>query len=216
MTFAKIDDGYFDHPKIIKAMKVTVLAPLLDVACIVHCAKNLTDGLVTDDVIYGLVRGSRSQLDKAIDALEQVNRLERWSLTAWKVHNYLKHNPDRKTVEARRARERDKKRRERGYGNSMPHITSPGDGNKVEAYAPKSDDPLVNRLILLCESRGPHIEHDAEAIVKWCRLVLTESRLAEIITNLESKNMKPNHPRYLQAIVTTEGRRIGAKIPTTA
>lgn len=212
-----IDDEYFAHPKIVRAAKLSPLAPALDLAAIFHCNRELTDGVLSDEVLRGLVRAPKGQIAKAVDALEMVNRLERWSLEKWKVHDFLEHNPSAITVQKRRAEWRDKKRRQRGYGNSLPHLTSPGDadmdGTRVQRMPVNSGDPLADRLIQLIDNNGSFIEPAVLSTVQWAREVLTEERLSSLLDEIQRRSIRMKTPGYFRTCIENEARRIGAKLP---
>ena len=93
MTWVKLDDRFFDNPKI-AALSDAAKVAYLEATC--YCARELTDGFVP------LNKGNRFA-GKARVAQELVPQL--WELAdgGYRVHDYLKYNPPREKVLAERA-----------------------------------------------------------------------------------------------------------------
>lgn len=116
MGWARFDDGYMDHPKI---MDAGPWAELLDRRAIEHCAKYETDGLISKS---GLRRISRDIPKVAARVLALVE-VGRWTLNengGWWVHDYLLYNPSKQEKEAQReaGRERVRKHRSNAVTNA--------------------------------------------------------------------------------------------------
>ena len=108
MTWTKLDDGVFDHPKMVRAGED---AANLYVRGLVYCNRYLTDGRLDPEVLSVLTR-KRDAL-KLADALVRVGAWEPREGGGWLVHNFHEHNPTAEEVEARRA-EISRKRSEAG------------------------------------------------------------------------------------------------------
>jgi hypothetical protein len=112
MTWVRIDDGFADHPKVVK---IGTVALAIHVWAICHCARHLTDGRIAHEDLAGCPWVfKRSALRRAIGRLEGTGL---WDACegGWQVHDYLDYNPDAASVreERRRAAERQRRWRER-------------------------------------------------------------------------------------------------------
>jgi hypothetical protein len=98
MSWAKLDDQFFAHPKIINLSKD---AKLLQLAAITYCAGQLTDGLVTP----GAVRMICAQVDVEAASIQELMAAGVWEAdgTNYYVHDYLDYNPSGEQVRAERA-----------------------------------------------------------------------------------------------------------------
>jgi hypothetical protein len=107
VTFARIDDGFFDHPKVLRAGED---AANLYVRALVWCNKHLTDGAIPREALRALT--GRRDAPSLADRLVAVGL---WETTAegWSVHDFLCFNAQRKDVLAQRA-ELSRKRAEAG------------------------------------------------------------------------------------------------------
>lgn len=107
MGWARMDDGYMDHPKI---MDAGPWAELLDRRAIEHCAKYETDGLVSKS---GLRRISRD-IPKVPQRVLSLIECGRWSLNetgGWLVHDFLEFNPSKEEKQTQREQGRERQRR---------------------------------------------------------------------------------------------------------
>lgn len=97
MTWTKLDDGFFDHPKVLRAGED---AANLYVRALVWCNKHLTDGEIPREALRVLTTRR--------DAATLAGRLVAvglWEATevGWFVHDFHAHNPRREDVEAKRS-----------------------------------------------------------------------------------------------------------------
>jgi hypothetical protein len=99
MTWVKLDDGFFDHPK---AVAAGPLAVALFFASCCWSAANLTDGKVPKHVVKLIVSKS-GVTKKQCDVLVSVG-LWHDNGNHYEIHDYLHHNPSRSQVEKQRAR----------------------------------------------------------------------------------------------------------------
>lgn len=107
MNWAKIDDGLFDHPKVLIAGEE---AANLYVRGLVWCCKHLTDGLIPREALRTLT----TRRDAAALAVKLVSAgLWEPREGGWAVHDFLDHNPTAAEVKARRS-ELSAKRAEAG------------------------------------------------------------------------------------------------------
>jgi len=107
VTWTRLDDGIFDHPKMLRAGED---AANLYVRALVWCNKHLTDGQIPREALRALTL--RRSPETMADRLVTVGL---WEATGdgWFVHDFAAHNPSRATVEAKRA-ELSAKRAEAG------------------------------------------------------------------------------------------------------
>lgn len=100
MSWAKLDDQFFAHPKVIDLSKD---AKILFLAGLCHCAAQLTDGKITPGAL------------RMVCALVDVKKSEAASLVnvglwhdsgdgSYTVHNYQEYNPSAEEVKAERAK----------------------------------------------------------------------------------------------------------------
>lgn len=107
MPWTKLDDGFYDDPKVLEAGNEAV-----GVFCraLTYCGKQLTDGYVREDVALFLA-GKR----RPIHRLVEVGLWDRVD-GGYLVVAYLRFNPSREQVETERARSRERMRRVRENG----------------------------------------------------------------------------------------------------
>lgn len=106
MTWARFDDNYSDHPKIVAA---GALAELLDMRAIIYCARYGTDGQLHATALPRISTGIVKPLEKAAKLVD----VGRWSPTGdgWEVLDFLDYNPSSADAEeAARARSEKAKR----------------------------------------------------------------------------------------------------------
>jgi hypothetical protein len=106
MPWAKLDDGFYDDPKVRRA---GLAASGLFCRALAYSARHLTDGYVDqqwiDEQTATLRPGERRQL---VESLIGVGLWERRN-GGYVARNYLKFNPSRADVEARRESDRKRK-----------------------------------------------------------------------------------------------------------
>lgn len=114
MTWVKIDDGFWMHPKVARAGNESAG---IFCRCLAYCGAYLTDGLVPEQVAV-LIAGSKAKLEAVIEA----GLLERTHPQSGSVYvrDYSDYNPLRSEVEAEKeARaERGRKGAEARYGKN--------------------------------------------------------------------------------------------------
>jgi len=146
VTWIRIDDGFVDHPKIVK---LSLAAFHLHMAGLCYAARHATDGAVPKAALPGL-NGTRR------DAAELV-RAGLWDRAddGWTIHDYLMYNPSSDDVRRRREEARDRMadmRAARRGGAPKPPIISAelARNGHLEAvrteFAECSDEQEANRL----------------------------------------------------------------------
>ena len=113
MAWARIDDGFVDHPKVLRIWDRCPAAIGLHVRAIAYCSKHLTDGRIPRVAVTALSPVQR-------DRDEQTGAL--LDLGAWYwdegedtfvIHDYEDYQPTRAEVAEKRQKDRDRKNRER-------------------------------------------------------------------------------------------------------
>ncbi|MBP6833050.1 MAG: hypothetical protein KA978_19840, partial [Deltaproteobacteria bacterium] len=107
MNWAKIDDGFYDHPKVLVAGEE---AANLYLRGLVWCCKHLTDGAIPREALRTLT-GRRDAAALAVKLV--ASGLWEAREGGWAVHDFLDHNPTAAEVKARRS-ELSAKRAEAG------------------------------------------------------------------------------------------------------
>ncbi len=135
MGWAKFDDGYATHPKLLAA---GLEARGLDAAAICHCAKHETDGFVADISLPLLAYGAK----KPHDVAARLVKVGRWMRDDEKggywIHDYLVYNPSRKEAEKRREDERQRKAKARGEAVSARSPVSVSE-SRPAGHPPESE-----------------------------------------------------------------------------
>lgn len=175
MGWAKFDDQFTDHPKVVAAGP---MAELLAMRAVIHCARYETDGHVQAAQLPRLAVGITSVKKRVAKLVEVGLWHEDPDGDGWWVHDYLDYNPSAEEQEQKRAdarermrRVREKKRRrspersrhvransERSSPNPVPVPPVP-DGTDTSGGAPAGPAPpaktLVDEHIAACPDRPP-------------------------------------------------------------
>lgn len=136
MSWFKLDDGFYDHPKIVNAGNT---AAGLYARCGAWCAKQLTNGFIPNEI--GRSYGSQTSIKK----LEAQGLWERVK-GGWLMHDYLDYNPSRDQVQAERETTAQRQRawREKRKGNGVSNGVTSGARNGVtNTVTTASVTPLV-------------------------------------------------------------------------
>ena len=111
MTWFKVDDGMWRHPKVLRCSS---LALGVWVRVGAYCADQLTDGLVSMETVYTVCPESKTTVDRAVAELV---RRRLWEVVddpdGRQFHDWADHQPTKAEVLARREMEREKKRKQR-------------------------------------------------------------------------------------------------------
>ena len=103
MGWAKLDDQYTDHPKVVAAGP---MAELLDIRGIVHCARYETDGHIQAAQLPRIAIGITSPKKQAAKLVE----VGRWIEVedGWQVHDFLEYHPSKAKKDEERAEARER------------------------------------------------------------------------------------------------------------
>jgi hypothetical protein len=143
VTWFKIDDGFDNHPKIIK---VGNAAAGLYVRCGAYCARHLTDGFISNEICrqYGSKRLFMLLVKEGL-----------WEPTSdgYIMHDYLSYNPSRAEVEAERkaAAERQRQSRERRRSHAVSHAVTGADVTRDSQRESRRESRVTSRR----ESQDP-------------------------------------------------------------
>lgn len=107
MPWARLDDTLHGHPKIRKAWRCRP-ALGLHLLALSYASSYETDGAIDEEFVEDYLpdAGERTAV---VDALVQSGLWERKS-HGWAIYNYLKYNPSRDDIRARREADRERKR----------------------------------------------------------------------------------------------------------
>lgn len=118
MTWVRLDDGFADHPKFLKAGP---LAGYLAICAIAWSGRNLTDGEIPEEQLPRLVNldGFRVKHRDLADRLVQIGLWHRKE-DGWLIHDFHEYQSSRAEVQERReqTRERVSKWRKDRSGNA--------------------------------------------------------------------------------------------------
>ena len=94
MTWTKIDDQFYDHPKVVAAGPLGIA---LFVCGLSYCSRHLTDGFISTVQVRRLI-----DIDNPGDVAEKLVAVGLWERRdgGYQVHDYLEYNPSRAKVEA--------------------------------------------------------------------------------------------------------------------
>jgi hypothetical protein len=116
MTWVRLDDGFFRHPKARAASKD---GRALFVASLCWSAANLTDGHIRDESVTQILADAEAKKN-AVDRLAAAGLWHPGLDEGWDIHDYLEFNKSRADV----MKERDRWRRSKAK-------LSPGNGHAV-------------------------------------------------------------------------------------
>lgn len=90
MTWVRIDDGFYQHPKMVRVGPVGMA---LQIAALCYCNRNLTDGFIPEEVVPLLIAGGAKILPKMVE-------LDLWERVkgGYQVHNYLEYQRSKEQV----------------------------------------------------------------------------------------------------------------------
>lgn len=114
MAWARIDDGFVDHPKVLRIWKRSPGAVGLHVRGIAYCSRHLTDGVIPAVAVESL-SPVQSDRDEQIAALVEEGVWYRDEASeSFVIHDFNDYHPTKEEVEAKREQDRERKRKERG------------------------------------------------------------------------------------------------------
>ncbi len=161
MTWIKLDDQLFDHPKLVRAGEP---AAYLFVAGLLYCSRYLTDGEIPKPAVTRLT--VRDDVAVLAEALVRENL---WvdEGDSWRVWQYTDYQRSRTDVE--RSREAGKARadRSRSVRANASRTNASGSREVREGFASGSRDIELEKELDTKPSRAAKIEHDAEFVTWW-------------------------------------------------
>lgn len=145
MTWVKLDDGFYDHPKV---EDLTLAAVGLWTLCASYCGKHLSNGYVS----YARV----SRLGGTDDLIDELVESGLWEHADRGVqfHDWDKYQPTRQSVEDKRAQDRERQRkyrRDKGSGQ----YTSQRESQQVSQRDTHRDTRRDSRTESQVESHHP-------------------------------------------------------------
>lgn len=111
MAWARIDDGFYDHPKVVKLAAICPAAGFLHVRAIAYCSKHLTDGLIHKEMV-AVLTPVQSDRDEQVEALLETGLWFQGEETGpdhYGIHHFLDYQPKKEDVLERRRKDRERK-----------------------------------------------------------------------------------------------------------
>jgi hypothetical protein len=143
VSWARLDDGWWSHPKVLRAGNAAAGAYARMLS---YCAQHLTDGRL--DRTTALSIAGR---DRVLAVLIEVTLLDEIDAETVAIHGYLERNPSRAEVERERAANRERQRRfaenshakraANAVSNASPNAVSNSVSNGVTNDAPSHPIP---------------------------------------------------------------------------
>ena len=111
MPWAKLDDGFYDHPKTLRIWRRCPGAVGLHARAISYCARHSTDGHIMAEIVEGLspLQRDREQQVKALIEEKAWYQDE----DGFVIHDYNDYNPTKAQLEEKRAADAERKRKSR-------------------------------------------------------------------------------------------------------
>lgn len=168
MTWVKLDDGFFLHPKMVS---VSALAKILHVAALTYCAQQLTDGTVPQGATA--IVASMAGVRRPEAALRELVAAGLWEQTptGYAIHDYLDYNPSREQVLKERTGARERMAKRKGDSPEPPPEIRPKFArSSPEVQGPRTPTRSSKELletpsgVLSASADGAPPEGDAEAI----------------------------------------------------
>lgn len=112
MTWARLDDGFCDHPKTLRVWHRRPDALGLHARAISWVAKQETDGHLPEEVV-AMLQPDETERGAMVSALVEA---EMWHENGegFVIHDYLDYNPSRQELTDKRKKDRERKRADRG------------------------------------------------------------------------------------------------------
>jgi len=224
MTWARIDDNFPDHPKVI-GLSDGAFRTFIESLC--YCARNLTDG----EVVTGAVRSLGGP--KRFRELVAAGVMDELEGGGYSIHDYLDYNPSRESVERDRAQARERMTHARGNKRRSspdvrPNITRSSDnpdpvpdplppeqeerarGKPTEADPAKA---LTTRLWAVHDELAGRIKppsvSDEHEFEEWIAGGLTADEIEAAIESVRSWAVPPDKPwaAFMSALGSITARR---------
>jgi len=161
MSWAKLDDQFYDHPKI---RPLSVPAAYLWVCSIGYCARHLTDGVISEDAAELLIsmRKAGATFEAMRDELLAAGLWDAGDEGKLVVHDYLDYNPTRESVLADREAARLRMAGKRNKGRSSPEV-HPNLDRSSSSPSP-SPSPSPDKISLSTTALSNSDEPDEDAV----------------------------------------------------
>jgi hypothetical protein len=116
VAWARLDDGFYDHPKITRVWRRCPGAVGLHARVIAYCARHETDGHILAEIVTGLSPLQRDREAQVKALIEE--GLWYQGEDGFVIHDYLDYNPSREQINHKRAEDRERKRDQRAKRNA--------------------------------------------------------------------------------------------------
>jgi hypothetical protein len=110
MAWARIDDGFVDHPKILRIWNRCPAAIGLHVRAIAYCSKHLTDGVIPAVAVQSLSPVQSERDEQTTTLVDEGAWYQDERSETFVIHDFLDYQPTREEVADRRKKDRDRKR----------------------------------------------------------------------------------------------------------
>lgn len=171
MSWVKLDDGFYDNPKI---LRVGLVGAGLYTSGLAYAARKLTDGFLSHHAVTMLVHDDQEHRDDLIARLVNAGL---WQPVAggFQVHDFLDYNPPAAYVRAERDAAKDRMRRLRSgdvranMSRSSPDVPDPVPV-PVPGSVPRSDKSKKTLGFAQFWLSYPKKRHKPDAEKAWCRI----------------------------------------------
>jgi hypothetical protein len=111
VTWGRLDDSFYDNPKVLEALEIDVASIALHARAIAYAARHEKDGHLTQHAVCSLMP-SPTERESAVAALVQT---ELWHENGqdYVIHDYLDYNPSREELVEKRRKDRERKKASR-------------------------------------------------------------------------------------------------------
>jgi len=113
MAWARIDDNFYDHPKVIRIWQRNPAALGLHVRAIAYCARHLTDGLIPAAAVESLSPLQRDREEQIAALVDEQAWYWDEGTETFAIHDFLDYNPTKADRDEQKEKDRDRKRRAR-------------------------------------------------------------------------------------------------------
>jgi hypothetical protein len=111
MAWAKFDDNFYDHPKVIKIWRRNPASLGLHVRAITYCSRHLTDGIIPAAVVESLSPLQRDREEQVAALIEEQAWYWDEASESFAIHDFLDYNPTRADLDEKREKDRERKRK---------------------------------------------------------------------------------------------------------
>jgi hypothetical protein len=108
MTWGRLDDSFYDNPKVLAALEIDVASIALHARAIAYAARHEKDGHLTQHAVCSLMP-SQPDRESAVAALTQTG-LWHENGEGYVIHDFLDYNPSRAELVEKRRRDRERKK----------------------------------------------------------------------------------------------------------